>query len=48
MTSDSRRLVIFGTSNILSDLFDCALAWVRAPCIGTNGHFASVDMACSF
>jgi len=26
MTSDSRRLVIFGASNIVSDLFDCALA----------------------
>ena len=26
MTFDSRRLVIFGASNIVSDLFDCALA----------------------
>ncbi len=26
MTMDAHKLVIFGTSNILSDLFDCALA----------------------
>jgi hypothetical protein len=26
MMSDCRRLVIFGASNIISDLFDCALA----------------------
>ena len=26
MNADAHRLVIFGTSNILSDLFDCALA----------------------